>query len=90
LRLPPRPDDWIAVREFGAPPELVVIGGAIRLISPRLANGLTPNVRPEFHLLNIETRPPVLVRWNIPQLLQETRRYLAPDPIRLAGREVTA
>jgi hypothetical protein len=90
LRLPPRPGDWIAARRFGAPPELVVIGGVIRLISPRLAIELPPNLRSEFHPLNIETRPPVLVRWNVPQLLQETRRYLAPDPIRLAGREVTA
>ncbi len=90
LRLPPRPGDWIAVRQFGAPPELVVIGGAIRLISPRLAVGLPPNLRSKFHPLNIETRPPVLVRWNIPQLLEDTRRYLDSEPIRLAGREVSA
>jgi cytosine/adenosine deaminase-related metal-dependent hydrolase len=89
LRLPPRPDDWIAASQFGAPPELVVIGGAIRLISPRLAAELPPNLRLEFHPLNIQTRPPVLVRWNIPQLLQDTRRYLDPGPIRLAGREVS-
>jgi len=30
-----------------------------------------------------------LVRWNIPQLLQDTRLYLGPDPIRLAGREIS-
>jgi hypothetical protein len=89
LHLPPRPDDWIAVSKSGAPPELVVIGGAIHLISPRLAQGLRQNLRHEFHRLNIQTRPSVLVRWNIPQLLRDTRRYLGPDPVRLAGRDVT-
>jgi cytosine/adenosine deaminase-related metal-dependent hydrolase len=90
LRLPPRPDDWIAVSRFGAPPELVVIGGAIRLISPRLAKALPPHLRPEFHPLYIQTRSPVLVRWNIPQLLKDTRRYLDSEEIFLAGREVSA
>jgi cytosine/adenosine deaminase-related metal-dependent hydrolase len=89
LRLPPRPDDWIAVPRFGAPPELVVIGGIIHLIGPHLAPGLRPSLRQEFHRLNIETRPPVLVRWNIPQLLRDTRRHLGTDAIRLAGRKVT-
>jgi cytosine/adenosine deaminase-related metal-dependent hydrolase len=89
LRLPPRPGDWIAVRQFGAPPELVVIDGTIRLISPRLAAELPPGLRLKFHPLNIRTRPPALVRWNVPQLLQDTGRYLEP-PIRLAGREVSA
>jgi cytosine/adenosine deaminase-related metal-dependent hydrolase len=89
LRLPSRPDDWIAAPKFGAPPELVVIGGVIHLISPRLAPGLHPSLRLEFHRLNIHTRPPVLVRWNVPQLLRDTRRNLGPEPIRLAGRDVT-
>lgn len=89
LRLPESPDDWIAAPRFGAPPELVVIGGIIHLISPRLASGLRPSVRLEFHRLSIQTRPPVLVRWNIPQLLRDTRRHLDPEPVRLAGREVT-
>ena len=89
LRLPPRPSDWIAASKFGAPPELVVIGGVIRLISPELASGLPPSLRREFHPLKIHTRPPVLVRWDIPQLLQETRQHLGPGPICLAGREVS-
>ncbi len=89
LRLPPRPEDWIAVRQFGAPPELVVIDHVIRLISPRLAAELPPSLRLDFHPFSIQTRAPVLVRWNIPQLLQDTRRYLEPHPIRLAGREVS-
>jgi cytosine/adenosine deaminase-related metal-dependent hydrolase len=89
FRLPPRPGDWIAVPQFGAPPELVVIGGRIHLISLELAADLPFGLRPEFYPLKIQTRPPVLVRWNIPQLLQDTCRYLEPDAIRLAGREVS-
>jgi cytosine/adenosine deaminase-related metal-dependent hydrolase len=90
LRLPPCPGDWIAVPQFGAPPELVVIGGRIHLISLELAAALPSGLRQEFHPLKIQSRPPVLVRWNIPQLLQDTCLYLGPDPIRLAGREVCA
>jgi hypothetical protein len=89
LRLPPRPDDWIAVSKFGEPPDLVVIGGRIHLISLGLALVLPPNLRQEFHPLKIRTRPPVLVRWNLPQLLEDTRRYLDSGSIRLAGREVS-
>jgi cytosine/adenosine deaminase-related metal-dependent hydrolase len=88
LRLPPRPDDWIAAPRFGAPPELVVIGGRIHLISPRLAEALPLDLRREFHLFHVQARPTVLVRCNIPQLLEETRRYLQPDEVRLAGRSV--
>ena len=89
LRLPQRPDDWIAVRHFGAPPELVVIGGCIHLIGPELAAALPSGLRQEFHFLKIHSRPPVLVRWNIPQLLRDTRQHLGPESIRLAGREVS-
>jgi len=88
LRLPPRPDDWIAVPAPGAPPELVVIGGSIRLISPALSEPLPPGLRSAFTPLGVEARPRVLVRWNIPQLLEDTRRYLDQEPVRLAGREV--
>jgi hypothetical protein len=88
LRLPPRPDDWIAAPQFGAPPELVVIGGRIHLISPALARALPLGLRREFHPFNAHGRPSVLVRWNIPSLLQETCRFLEPDQIRLAGRSV--
>ncbi len=89
LRLPPHPDDWIAVSRFGAPPELVVVGGHIHLIGPELAADLPLGLRQEFHPLNVKGRPPVLVRWNIQQLLQDTSRYLGPAPIRLAGREIS-
>lgn len=89
LRLTPRPDDWIAAPAFGAPPELVVIGERIRLIGPRLARALPPRIRREFYPLQIETRPLALVRWNVPQMLEEAAQYLGAD-VRLAGRKVCA
>ncbi|HEY2845147.1 MAG TPA: hypothetical protein VGJ09_15905, partial [Bryobacteraceae bacterium] len=89
LRLPPQPQDWIAAPAFGEPPELVVIDGSIRLIGMRLARVLPPRVCREFFPLQIETRPRVLVRWNVPRMLQETAQHLGSD-IRLAGRRVAA
>jgi cytosine/adenosine deaminase-related metal-dependent hydrolase len=89
LRVPPQPDDWIAAPRFGEPPELVVIGDRIRLIGSRLARALPPGICREFHPLGIETRPPVLVRWNVPRMLEETTPYLGED-VRLAGRRVCA
>jgi len=58
LRLPPRPDDWIAAPAFGEPPELVVIADRIHLIGPRLARSLPAHICREFHPLWIEGRPP--------------------------------
>jgi hypothetical protein len=89
LRLAPQPDDWIGAPAFGEPPELVVIAGAIRLIGIRLARALPPHICREFFPMQIETRPPVLVRWNMPRLLEETAKHLGSE-IRLAGRRVFA
>lgn len=82
LRLENRPDDWIAVREFGEPPVAVAIGGRIRLLSPEL-----PADSAGFHKLHLEGRRPVLVDVDIPALYAETRAILG-DEIRLAGRRV--
>ncbi len=80
LRLAPT-DDFIATSRPLSQPELVVIAGRIHLISPRL---LPPSLRAEFFPLRVESREPVLVRWNVPQLIANT-----PLPeIRLAGRLV--
>ena len=87
LRLPPSPDDWIAVPRMGCPPQLVVIDGTIRLIDPRLASVLSPDLRRKFHHLQIEGRPSVLVRADVPRLLQETTLPL--DSIRLGGRKIS-
>jgi cytosine/adenosine deaminase-related metal-dependent hydrolase len=82
LRLEERPDDWIAVREFGEPPVVVVIGGRTRLIAPELAEECAG-----FHKLHLEGRDPFLVDVDIPSLYAETAGILGPD-IRLAGRRV--
>lgn len=89
LRLPEQPDDWIAAPAFGEPPELVVIGGRIRLIGPRLARVLPPRICREFYPLQVESRPPVLVRWSVPRMIDEAEEHLGPD-VRLAGRRVDA
>ena len=89
LRIPERSGDWIAAPAFGEPPELVVIGDRIRLIGPRLARTLPRRTCLEFYPLNIETRAAVLVRWNVPRMLEETERHLGED-VRLAGRRVCA
>jgi len=39
--------------------------------------------------LQIETRPLVLVRWNVPRMIDEAATYLGAE-IRLAGRKVSA
>jgi len=89
LRLDPHSDDWIATPAFGEPPELVVIGDRIHLVGPRLARALPPHICREFYPLHIETRPAVLVRWNVPRMLEEAARHLGED-VRLAGRRVSA
>jgi cytosine/adenosine deaminase-related metal-dependent hydrolase len=85
LRLPPT-TDVIAAPAFAQPPQLVVIQNRIHLIAPHLAEQLPAITRSEFHELHICGRAPVLVRWNIPELIASTRARLSP--IHLAGREV--
>ena len=85
LRLAQRPEDWIAAPAFGDPPELVVIGGQIRLISSRLASGMAMS---EFSPIQIEGRPRVLVRMDTRQLLQKTKSFL-DSPVCLGGRLVS-
>jgi len=89
LRLVPYAEDWVAAREFGEPPELVVVAGHVHLINARLARSWTKLPRDEFFPLRVAGRPEVLVRWNIPRLIAETQSYLGDCPLRLAGREVS-
>ncbi len=84
LRLNERPEDWIAAPAFGEPPELVVIGGEIRLISPHLAEG------PDFFPLQVEGRPQVLVRVNTKDLIEKTKTFLNCSSVCLGGRRVEA
>jgi cytosine/adenosine deaminase-related metal-dependent hydrolase len=88
LKLPARPDDWIAARSVSAPPELVVRQGRILLIRPERAGNLPASLRQQFFPLTVEGRPRVLVRWNTPQLLRETSQALGNAEIRLGGRAV--
>ena len=84
LRVQPG-NDWIAVSEFGQPPDLVRMGERIRLISPALADQLES--RDGFHEIRLEGRAPVLVDMDIPRLYEETAAVLGPQ-IFLAGRRV--
>jgi hypothetical protein len=85
LRTRGRADDFIAVREFGSPPELVVIGGRVQLVSESLAGSRR---RDGWSKLHVEGRLPALVRSDIAALIQRTEEALGIRPIRLAGREV--
>jgi cytosine/adenosine deaminase-related metal-dependent hydrolase len=88
LRMTSRPDDWIGVPEFGEPPEVVVRGGRVVLISPERAGGLPAQCLQEFFPLRVEGRPLVLVRWDTGQLLRDTAEFLDGSQIRLGGRAV--
>src|SRR5207244_4287391 len=88
LRLEAPSDDWIAARDFGEPPELVVIAGQVHLVSRRLARSWCDFPNEEFFSLRVAGRPEVLVRWNVPSLIAETKSYLGDLPLRLGGREV--
>ena len=90
LRQPIHDDDWIAVAQPGDPPQLVVVRDMIALISPALARQLPRSLRQQFYPFQIEGRPPVLVRWNVPEWIEETRRCLGAIPLHLGGRRVLA
>lgn len=88
LRLPQYADDWIATPAFGQPPQLVVISGRIHLISPELARQLPADLREALYPLQVDTRPPVLVRWAVPRMLEESKLWLGSE-VRLAGRAIS-
>jgi cytosine/adenosine deaminase-related metal-dependent hydrolase len=85
LRAVPDDRDFIAVREHGAPPDLVVVGGSVQLISERL---MRKNALDGWSRLHIEGRQPVFVRVDVPTLIARTRDALGSGTFRLAGREV--
>lgn len=76
--------DFIAVREFGAPPELVCVSGRLQLIGERILRR-----RPQgWSLLHVEGRPPAWVRLDVRTLVAQSREALGQNTLRLAGREV--
>jgi cytosine/adenosine deaminase-related metal-dependent hydrolase len=88
--------DWIAVRSkartaadalFDGVVALVVMAGRIRLISLELAGQLPGAARRRFQLLQIESRPPVLVDADIRRLRGGAAKHLGHD-LRLAGKRI--
>jgi len=66
-------------------PELVVIGGKVKLISPGLAHRFPT---PRLHTLQVEGRGEFFVDADIPRLYERARRALGNE-IRLAGRRLS-
>lgn len=89
LGLHARGRDYIAVREFGAPPDAVVIDGRLQLVSVEFANILPCDEREHWSTLRVDGRPPVLVRFPVRRLIEETKTALG-GAIFLGGREVIA
>jgi cytosine/adenosine deaminase-related metal-dependent hydrolase len=85
-----RAGDYIAVRAPGAPPDAVVIGGRLQLVSAEFADILPRLERTRWSTLHIDSRPPVLVRFSVRTLIEETRAALGGAAIQLGGREVIA
>jgi hypothetical protein len=70
-------------------PELVVVGGRVKLLSQRLANRLPPGWKRGLNPIHVEGRGDYLVKANVSQLYATAREILGPD-FKLAGRAVTA
>ncbi len=90
LGLRARAGDYIAVRDFGAPPDAVTIGGRLQLVSADFAHILPRCERARWSLLHVDGRPPVLVRFTVRMLISQTKAALGGAPIQLGGREVIA
>lgn len=90
LNLPVRGKDWIAAREFGSQPELVVIEGEVKLVRGELAFGLPDQALDQLNPIHIEGRPSAFVRCDVQTLIDETAEALGTREIRLGGRRVWA
>jgi hypothetical protein len=95
LRLPDRPDDLAIFRDTGATPaetiladagpEMVIVNGRIKLVSPKLARRIG-GAWPRFSWLEGERRDPVLVDADVPGLYRRAARVLGE--VRLAHEAV--
>jgi cytosine/adenosine deaminase-related metal-dependent hydrolase len=74
---------------FDLQPEMVVIGGRIRLISEAIAGRVGSLALDGFQPLEIEGRGRWLIDGNVPQLAQPVRDILGEE-FRLAGKRVAA
>lgn len=96
LRLPEHAGDLAIFRDQGATPaetllagkgpEMVIVGGRIKLISPALADRAGVS-RERFSRLKVTGRKAVLVDANVPALYRRAHRILGE--VRLAGRRVS-
>lgn len=73
----------------GMHPELVIVGGKIKLVSERLAARLPAASKRGLEPIHVEGRGDYLVKANVPQLYAATRKILGTD-FKLAGRAVSA
>ena len=78
--------DYIAVKEFGAQPELVVIGGKVQLVSERFAS--QSGLSDRWYRLHLEGREPVFVRQDVSSLVRAAQSALESEEIHLGGRKV--
>jgi len=86
--------DFIAVRDLGQTPaeallqltpELVIIGGRVRLISKPLRSRFA--IKEKLHSIALEGRGEWFTPFDVPRLLNSARAALGPE-IRLAGKRV--
>jgi cytosine/adenosine deaminase-related metal-dependent hydrolase len=89
--------DLVVVRNWGQTPaealldlwpEIVFVGGRIKLIS-RKASAELQIVPPGFHALHVEGRGEWLIDADVPNLLQSAKKALQ-ETVRLAGRKIAA
>ena len=96
LRLDPRPHDYAVFRDIGASPaetllegagpEMVIVNGRVKLVSPSLADRVG-KACDRFSPLAVEGRGTVLVDADISGLYRRAARVLGE--VKLAGRAVT-
>jgi cytosine/adenosine deaminase-related metal-dependent hydrolase len=85
----PDPQGTPAEALKGMRPELVLVGGKVKLLSQRLANRLPPVWKRGLNPIHVEGRGDYLVKAQVSQLHATAKKILGPD-FKLAGRAVTA
>lgn len=92
------PADVLVVRDAGQPPaatllrrypELVIVGGQIRLASDTAASLWPPSALTSLEPIEVEGRGRYLIAADVPRLFNETTRSLQKAP-RLAGKAIAA
>jgi cytosine/adenosine deaminase-related metal-dependent hydrolase len=68
-------------------PQMVVIGGKVKLVSAAFAERLPPDIRRGLHRICLDACEPVLIDADVPRLFASASQVLGPE-IRLAGRRV--